>query len=253
MYRHAEDDSIQVPELDFQSWLQEMRQNWKQGEHVVIIGPTGMGKTTCARYLLAIRQYVVALAVKHHDDTIETFKKPWHESGNSRIIIDPAYTLIKSWPPEYHLRKIVYWVKPKELRQDPKQADKIYRALNDVFRAGGWALFLDDLGYIAGSLRLKSPVATMFSQGRSNNNSIVAAVTQPTSVAQQVPTETFRQVRYILMFHFDNRKDVLKVGEMAGVDPYVILQLNDELSVSNHDFLCIRSGQATVVRGEKGK
>lgn len=237
-----------VAEIDFIQWLQYMRKNWKQGEHVAIIGPTGRGKTTLARYLLAIRRYVVVLAVKAHDDTIETFKKPWHDATNTKRIIDPKYKVINYWPPFYTDHKIVYWIKPKNLKYDPEQAEKIYESLNHIFKAGGWCVFLDDLGYVTGILGLAKSVATLFSQGRSNNNSIVSALTQPSSIAQRVPTESWRQVRHIIAFKYANVNDVVKIAEMAGIEKYIAVQLNEQLG--QYDFLYYNNGTVVLVRNK---
>src|SRR6185437_5983146 len=93
-------EAMNIIEMSRAEWLAAFRARWRQGEHVALIGPTGSGKTGLASDLLAIRAYVVALAVKRHDDTLGMFQ---------------GYKILKKWPPEYGQKHVILWVKPQSL------------------------------------------------------------------------------------------------------------------------------------------
>src|SRR5690349_6421632 len=64
----AEDAAPPVSWDDFYGYFGA---NWRQGEHVGLIGPTGSGKTTLAMWLLPLRKYVVVLGTKPRDKTLD--------------------------------------------------------------------------------------------------------------------------------------------------------------------------------------
>src|ERR1035437_998741 len=48
---------------------------WKQGEHVIVIGDTGTGKTYLESKILPIRQHVILLRTKPDDIIFDGFRK----------------------------------------------------------------------------------------------------------------------------------------------------------------------------------
>src|SRR3954469_22140499 len=44
--------------------------HWKNGQHIGLIGPTGLGKTTLMTNLLPLKPYVVVFATKPRDETM---------------------------------------------------------------------------------------------------------------------------------------------------------------------------------------
>lgn len=218
----------QIPVMSRAAYMAGMRATWAQGEHIAIIGPTGTGKTTLARDLLLAREYVVALAVKRHDDTLDTFK--------------PQYKVITKWPPDYNTKRVVLWLKPSALADSAKQRQAVLDAMERVYLAGGWCVYFDDLSYICDQLRIKTPVVTFFNQGRSSGLSVVASVTRP----RKVPLEAFTQTRHTIMFHFGDKQEVERVAEIAGMDRRSMMILNSQLGP--HDFLAMSHGQIAIVR-----
>src|SRR5579864_1448764 len=61
-----------VPMVDWSSFMQGFK--WKQGEHVLMVAPTGMGKTVLNKQLLRYREqrkgYICVLATKPVDDEL---------------------------------------------------------------------------------------------------------------------------------------------------------------------------------------
>jgi type IV secretory pathway VirB4 component len=222
------------PIVDKTSWLTQMRANWMQGQHVCIIGKTGRGKTTLARDLLLCRDYVVALAVKRNDATMERFT---HDYG---------YYLIKKWPPEYYMDRVVVWLRPTHLGDVKAQAYDVHAVLDAVYVQGGYAVFLDDAGYIASVLKMKQALTVMLNQARSSFISTVAALTQPSSIAAQVPTETLRQVAYHIIFPFRNLKDIKIIADIISQDWHDVQAWF--AAMAPHDFLVVHEDEIVIVR-----
>lgn len=217
-------------------WLASFRVRWRQGEHVAVIGPTGSGKTGLAADLLMIRSYVVALAVKRHDDTLGMFK---------------GYKILRKWPAEYGQKHVILWVKPKSLGDVLIQRGRILAALDNIYEAGGWCVYFDDLSYIADTMHIKMPIVVFLNQGRSSAISAVCATTRP----RKVPTEAFNQCRHVVAFKFDDSEEVKRVAEIAGLDNKTMLELNQQLAVyppqGYSDFIArSRGGDLVIVRNQ---
>ena len=58
-------------EIPFVPWRKfESSWVWNQGEHLLVVGDTGQGKTTIQSRLLDRREFVVVFVTKTHDETI---------------------------------------------------------------------------------------------------------------------------------------------------------------------------------------
>lgn len=227
------DGPLELSRLD---WLARMRSDWKQGEHVAIMGQTGRGKTTVSRDLLTCRDWVVALAVKRDDDILESFTKL---AGYRRT----------SWPPAYDVHRALVWARPQSLEwaEVRKQAAAVHKVLNDVFRNGGWAVLLDDVAYICNTLGLKKDVSLLLNQARSSHSSLVSCMTQPSSVTQAIPSEVWRQVRHLVAFRYRNKRDIGIIADITGYDDSEIRKWMIQLR--EYDFLHFAGDDVTLVRG----
>lgn len=229
--------------LSYGAWRSAFATQWRQGEHVALIGRTGSGKTFTARDVLAIRQYVIVLAVKREDDTLLHFTRG-----------EPKYKRTKKWPVDYNVNRAVITLQPESLN-DNTQTLKVYQVLNDIFKSGGWCAYLDDTGYIAAHLGLKRQITQLMNVGRSHGISVVTAATQPSSVAANIPSETVRQVNHILMWKFENAPAIKTLADMIGYNWHELEQMMHELYVypdASTDFIAYRLGAGlTLVRQER--
>ena len=232
-------------QLSLDQWQTLMKSAWHQGEHVAIIGPTGTGKTTITQRLLECREYVVILAVKKYDETINRFTHG-AEVGLSR------YKVISKWPPDYPQRKVILWVKPKDIGSKDEQAQKLYGALNAIYQTGGWTICFDDGGYITGTLGLGRALVVLLSQGRSSNISVVVCMTRPSSMISHVPKEALNQCRHILIFKYKDEREVKTCAEIAGVSAKEMLKLVEELRYDERksfsDFVYAGKGHLAIVK-----
>jgi energy-coupling factor transporter ATP-binding protein EcfA2 len=199
-----------LDEQEIEAWYQWMQYHWHQGEHVLLCGPTGTGKTTVAHTLLDVREYVVVLAVKMHDDTIQRFLNG-EKYGRKR------YHLIRKWPPDYSIKRVIFWPKPTSITNDGEQSLLLFRALNAMYLTGGWTPYFDEAGYISGTLGLGKALGVLLNQGRSSNISVVATVTRASSVVARVPKEAMSQCRHILIFKTQNEDEMKTLASIVGI------------------------------------
>lgn len=214
-----------------------MAAHWLQGEHVAIVGPTGSGKTTVAKDIVKLRGYAVMLAVKRYDDTINLFKKA-------------GFKVIKKWPPNYTQKHVILWVKPESLESLAKQADILRTALEKMYISGGWCIYFDEAGYIAGHLKLGNQLGVLLNQGRSSHISVVAAMTRPHSMVARIPAETLNQCRHILIFKYSDEREIKATAEICGVSFRNMVQLQEELDT--HDFLYVGKRKIALVQNTRG-
>lgn len=224
-----------ITELKRTDWLAYFGRTWRQGQHVVMIGETGSGKTTLVRDMAAARDYVAVLAIKPHDDTLSTFRKL-------------GYRIIKQWPPDLGHRRVVVWFKPENISDAGKQSDKAYEFINEIYKAGGWCLVLDDTGYVASHMGLRRALVILLSQGRSSHISVVCVLVQPTSFSARVPSEVTRQVRHVIAFKYDNQTDIKSIAGITGTDWRGLEAMMRQLG--RHEFLAYERGRGwLLVRG----
>lgn len=223
------EEDVSFYEMDRASWLAWMRREWRQGQHITIMGRTGRGKTFLARDLLTCREYVCALAIKRADDTLDTFP-----NAGYRLMIN------KRWPPPYGTNKVLYWARPKNLTDVANQRKLVSVILDDAYENGGWTMFYDDVAFIASPKGLNQArnVGTLFNQARSSHSSQVAAMTQPSSITQAIPSEVWRQARFHLIFYYRVGRDLEVISDIVG---YRVSQLKKWMAMVRagpYDFLC---------------
>ena len=195
----------------FLAWL---RNNWEQGEHLVLVGTTGSGKTRLESQVLECRDYVVVFALKRYDDTLKVFTQDILPTMKEK------YHLYKSWPPLYSHNHVVLWLRPMSLDDIPKQREEFKVALQKVYLSGGWTVALDDAGYASGFLKAAQDMGVLLNQGRSSKLFIVPVIQQPHSVIARIPSETLRQTRHKILFDFSkNKTEVKACAEIVGIEP----------------------------------
>lgn len=220
----------------YAAWLAQFRSVWHQGEHVALIGQTGSGKTYVASDILDIRDYVAVLAIKPRDDTLDRFKR--------RI---PRYKRVTKWPPDFSINRALFHVKP-EFLGDPQQGGRVAAVLNGAYKSGGWTLFLDDLAYVVNSLKLRAVVVDLMNVGRSNGNTLVGVLQQPTSISASVPSEMKKQTTHILVWKYTGKSEIEACADIMGMDKRELetlmssLRYHDNGSQRYSDFIHYHRG-----------
>lgn len=214
--------------LTYQQWLESFKKEWEAGQHVLLIGHTGSGKTIAAEDVLLLRKYVVAIATKSKDKSLEQYIK------------NDGFVKRDTWPPEWNQRKILFWRKPKALGDFSAQQIGVYEVMSDVFQRGGWTTYFDDLIYITNTLRLKEPVKMFYTQVRSMGVSIVASLQRPF----WAPVEATSQSTYALVFAAHDERDVHRIAEGLSVSFKVLLEAIK--SLNEYEFVFVRTGKPLI-------
>ncbi len=103
------------------------RLEWRQGEHVGLIGPTGQGKTTLLQALLKERTYVTIFATKPRDDSMDR-------------LLTRGYMKFDQWThiPAAKVPRRVIWPDATSLNSEETQTRVFKHAIGEIYREGGW-------------------------------------------------------------------------------------------------------------------
>lgn len=194
---------------------------WKQGEHVVIIGDTGSGKTYLESKLVELRDYVVVLRTKPDDITFKGFRNvdTAEKLGNlktHKFLLTPRYEL---------------------------QQYEASRAMEIVWKEGGWTFAIDELYYATSVLKVEKQVNKLFTQGRSKNITIMAGMQRPAWISRFA----LSQSTHAFIFRCEGR-DLVTISQ--SLSPQVVSPVE---KLRGHDFVYFHRPSRTVVTGNAKK
>lgn len=233
--------TVPVPTVDGVEqvpWNEVARQlDWKQGEHLAMIGATGLGKTTLALNLLPLRRFVVAFATKPRDDVMETLQK---RSG---------YRKIKQWQslsPTMYPRRIL-WPSARRLDADEHQKEVFRDAFHKIYLEGGWTLFIDELWYIATHLKLEHEVRTYLLQARSLAISLMMAAQRPS----RIPVEVYNQSTHLFFFRENDAYNLKRISDIGNLDSELVREQVMRLPRFYVLYINTREGKMMVTKSPK--
>lgn len=204
---------MQVAQLPWEQFASRWGKIFRQGQHVTLIGPTGVGKTTLSIRLVEPRSYVVAFGTKPQDDTLaKLLKQDWLR--------------IEKWPPPSGKKRVILWPKIK----DPDAIESTQRnifnaALNGIYQQKSWCVWMDELYWMTVNLRLRRKIQTYYTHARSLHISIVGTTQRPA----WVPLEAYSQAGHLIIWRTGYEADLKKIGSMNGVDAKVITGILQQL------------------------
>lgn len=141
--------------------------HWRPGEHILVIGQTGRGKTYLAARLLKLRPHVVAFKTKDDPEDAVTWR------GYARIRRSRDIDNVR------HDRFL--------LMPGPALADKAREGrelLARIKRQRHWCLYIDEMLTAEHRLRLTDPIEELLTEGRSAGISIVAGAQRPVDISR---------------------------------------------------------------------
>lgn len=222
------------------SQLAHLAQVWRQGEHVLVIGRTGSGKTRLARELVDIRlraggSVVVLMAKLQPDSTI------------TDDYLAKGFVRWKTWKkrPAQHERAIVLW--PAVEGKSAMEANAIFKrefshALNEVSKIGKWTVVIDE-GLMMCSpayFNLGSEVGMMHALMRSAKGTLITCAQRPA----HLPLSVYANVSHAFVGRAQEAADLKRLAHLDGTSQRQMNELTRDYGV--HDFLWVPAGAPQI-------
>lgn len=220
--------SAMPPLPDRVDWVPAVeRMDWSQGEHITLIGPTGVGKTELMIRFLETQRWVIFLSTKRIDTTIAPLRKM-----GFRTIHDS-----KSLNPEVHPRFIVApkWDRKKLDTTDKAHAQIFSNVLTRAFWQTGWTVAIDELEYINRDLGIVVPVNRLLRQGRSQGNTMILGTQRP----RHVTLHAYEQATHLFIWKQSDASNVERAAELTGLSKKGITAIVSTLG--HHDVLYVNT------------
>lgn len=222
MARHA-------PRVEWNKFVSSVF-DWKQGEHVTMLGTTGGGKTTAMLGILHKRQYVTIFGTKPADANLDTlYDKGYHKMDRWQSLDSDEYPRRLLWPDA------------RDLNADVNQRAVFSDALRRMFLEGHWAIGGDELGYLTSPkfLALNKEITQILIQGRSIGISMISATQRPS----WVPLEVYSEATHLFLWGSNLKEDTDRLSHLGGrAKPAVIKQIMSRLEQYQFLYVNTRTG-----------
>lgn len=233
----AQAASSEVQDLPWEQFLGEFSTLWKQGEHVTLYAATGQGKTTLALEILPIRKYMMVFATKQKYQRLMA------------TLAQQGFKVMKNFdnPPNPDVTpKVILHNAPKSLgAKSVAEQQRVYgKALDYIYKAGGWGLYLDELKYVTENLKLGRSVELLYLQGRELGVSIVGTSQRPA----WVPVVAIAEATHLFIGAQSDQRDIDRIAEGSGRKGRIIRPLIDGLEDYQFLYVHTRSSQVPVYR-----
>lgn len=213
--------------------------DWRQGQHVAMVGPTESGKSTLTYAILPRRKYVTFFATKPRDRTLDQFA----DRG--------GFVRIEDWPPmagrlskkpvsaEQMPRRLLW---PDATQMGPEtlanQQATFRRAFHDIYGQGGWCTVWDEFWMMCSILEMEKEARIMLQQARSNDISFVIGAQRPS----RIPLEVFDQTTHLFFWRDNDQRNLERIGGIGWLDANPIRAFVANLQPHQVLYLNARTG-----------
>lgn len=213
--------------------MRRFAQVWKQGEHVLLSGGTGSGKTALGRHINQIRinagGHVILFVCKMRPDaTILNDYKGWTKWETFKRNPSPHDNAVLLWPDVS---------KAKTMRDALKIQKEVFgHALDQLSKRGKWTVDFDEGYYMCGSefLNFSQELAMLHALGRSAKLTLITKMQRPS----HVPLILYGSASHAFLGRTRETVDVKRLSELGGKNS--AKELAARISAQGrHDFLWI--------------
>lgn len=213
-----------VPYIEWERFSESFE--FRQGEHVTLVGGSGSGKTTLARQLiLPRRDFVVVMATKKSDSSlygplqragfVVTDDFDPYDRDNPKVIFKPSISGVGRSGRE-------------------NQAEAFGEALQGIFEAESWCVYCDEVRYLSDNLGLAVELETLWMQGRSLGISMVVGAQRPV----KIPVIAY-DANHLFLWKATDKRDVDTMSEFTGTNINVAREVIPRLP--KHEALYIQT------------
>lgn len=214
------EDKFNVPFMPWQEFKRKGFQ-WRQGEHVTLIGFTGSGKTETLIRLIGARSNIVVFGTKRKDSTLDQ-------------LLANGFRRIKSWDqmpmtdrgPLYN--KVVLWPEMEGLNPEDLQKlrNTFLNAMSYMYRSGGYCLAVDEISVLASELKLDGQLKFLLQQSRSGGISVIGGTQRP----KFIPLAFYQSATHLFLWKESDDNNLQRLSEIAGnVNKRAIMRVVREL------------------------
>ena len=225
-----------APYVDWPSFMRGFK--WKQGEHILLIAPTGMGKTVLNKQLLRYRiqrkGFICALATKPVDEELTQMEKGSHflKVKDNKVWTSASYPRILLWPAAGNFDNL------------NEQRRVFLKALQGMWKAGKWTVMLNELRYLTEQLGLKRQINTLYLQARSSKMSLTGETQRP----RNVPLEAFSQSSHVFFGPCRDDEDLKRISGIGNANPKQLRLVVQQLERYEFAYVNAISGVVVVTK-----
>jgi hypothetical protein len=229
-------DVITIPAA--QSWTPVYRmleRNWKVGQHMALCARSGSGKTTAARALLDIRDWVVVFGTKPRDqDLYPEFERK-------------GYIVKEKWEPtDLDDPRVIFRPAGGGLTDTEPQRKAFTRALEEIYEVGGWTVYIDEMLVLSRDLGMERVINRMYTQARSNGVTMVAGTQRP----RGAPLNMFEQSEWFCLWRIADMEDRARASEYLGPNRWMAYEATAMLP--RYEFLVVNTATDYATRTKVG-
>jgi hypothetical protein len=211
-----------------------LEQQWHVGQHVALLARTRSGKTTAARAILGIRDWVVVFGTKPRDEELyPAFERE-------------GYVIKDKWSPhDLEDRRVIF--RPGGGLADVEPQRRAFtRALEQIYEAGGWTVYIDEILVLSRDLGMERLINRMYTQAASNGVTMVAGSQRP----RGAPLNMFEQSEWFFVWRIADLEDRQRASEFLGPNRWMAYEATTILP--RYEFVLVNVATDYATRSKVG-